>query len=92
VARKDGIDDKRPTLHAEDWQEAIKLMTDSPPQSPSEGIAHRLGGMDIVEALRAAGPDAYIAEQEAGCFVIDGHFDLVTATRMLCEKLDKHRS
>lgn len=50
----------------------------------------RLTIEDLLAAIRAADPDAYISEQESGWFVIDGRFDLAAATQMLSETLERH--
>lgn len=64
-------------------------MTYRPESDTEPETGRRFTSADILEALQASGPDACIIEQEAGCYVIDGHFDLEAAMRMLCEKLGR---
>lgn len=47
---------------------------------------------DILAALRASTDHAFIEEQEAGQFIIDGKFNLPSAARKLSEKLQRAQS
>ena len=63
-----------------------------PSASPCEG---RAGAPEIdaewfVELLKANEPDgALIQKQEAGWYIIDGHFDVASIARTLSERLRK---
>lgn len=47
----------------------------------------------LVEALRESDPDGpTIQEQETGWFLIDGHFNLMAASKRLSEKLRKREA
>lgn len=50
-----------------------------------------LSAEDLIAALKASDPRAYISEQEPGWFVVDGKFDLSAAAGRLSEKLRKPR-
>jgi hypothetical protein len=80
-------------MHKTDFAAIIYIyiyMTKHAESATQELTGRRLTSEDVVSALRASGPDAYISEQEAGCYIIDGHFDLQVAIQMLSRMLERH--